>query len=1077
MAELVPAKVWTLELFRKSGEKVVFSLLHPDVTWVRTSATRMARHFASAFQKKVLEEGEYLQALSAVPTLQLEKDRLEVTLPKPRNPHLFPEIPVSFDIFVAQLPDESWLGFVPTLGVEAYAPTQEELPEHLKEIILLEFARHKRLRSAHAIAPLFWWDETAAEEHDVELEFYTLSELEDLQNRRKKRMIPEVATKLLRSKQSTFGMDKPLEQLSRVGRGRYYRSILLVGPSGCGKTALIEEWERTKHKHGLANTPIWETTAARLIQKLTDASGWQENLSKLCEELYHYDDILYITNFAQLFEVGRYVGNRVSMGEYLRDPVGRGQLVLLSECTEEEYAKIELDYPGVLPLFQVIRLNEPKGEDLTNIVQAKGSWYASKYNMEVTDDALVECVSLHQRFTPYSGFPGKPLRFLESMLIDAKHKRSDPRTIDRSYCVHHFCEQTGLPEFLVSPDVPMPTKECEGFFQQQLFGQDEAVQVVVDALISLKAGLARQGKPIVSMLFVGPTGVGKTELAKLLAEYLFSSRERMVRFDMSEFSDPYNVMRLTGENMTQEGLLTSVVREQPFCVLLFDELEKADPSFYDLLLQILGAGRLTDGKGRTTDFCSTVIIMTSNLGAGSLQRGSVGFSKGDVSQDHIKEHFEKAAQKEFRPELYNRIDRIVPFAALERNTMRSILTRELSLIREREGIRHREVTLDVAEEAQVFLGQQGYNPAYGARHLQRTIRDNMLVQLAEHLNQHIYEKPLNADVFHEDTTLQVRVQESKDVSHKARQVLGTSLTLVELANQITHGRREAQCFDSGPAMLELRSELDILERRKRRNEDEFWKNVAQGKWYSTCLDISHACTRSLEDVQQQENDVLVSLLGSHPPDPKSTGMFNEWRRAFQDLKVRLYTTLHPEENRSTLAIYGDHLYLEELLKVYQDLSEAKGYNLVPQALWMKAGLKTWRQGMPMEKGDDRVVGVVAGMEGDGVHLYLGDEGGRHVWTNEENQELDYVVTFAPISPASYKRPKDVHRKQFFESFKVRRTHAHRIFYDKRYDLRGSAKECISLLIKHLDQRFLKIVDQSVLGLEEDPSLTQQGGLA
>lgn len=1074
MAELVPAKIWTLEMLRDSGERVVFPLLYPNCTWVRISGTRLASHFARSFQKKVLEEGAYLDVLRKVPPLTLNKETLEFTFPSPKNPFLFPEFTTNIDVFITEIPEGPWLGFVPILGVEAYGPTHEELQQNLRDIILLEFARHKRLRSVHAIAPLMWWDEVTATEHDIELEFYTLSELDDLQNRRKKRMIPEVATKLLRSQQSTFGMQESLEQLSRVGRGRYYRSILLVGPSGSGKTALIEEWERIKHKHGMANTPIWETTAARLIQKLTDASGWQENLTKLCEELHHYDDILYVTNFAQLFEVGRYVGNRVSMGEYLRDPISRGQLVLLSECTEEEYAKIELDYPGVLPLFQVIRLTEPKDEKLEGIVKSKGSYYADNYNLNVSDEAYVECVSLHQRFTPYSGFPGKPLRFLESMLVDAKHQRSSPKQINRAYTVNYFCEQTGLPEFLVSPDIPMPTEECRSFFQKQLFGQDEAVQVVVDALVSLKAGLARQGKPIVSMLFVGPTGVGKTELSKLLAEYLFSSRDRMVRFDMSEFSDPYNVMRLTGENMAQDGLLTSVVREQPFCVLLFDELEKADPSFYDLLLQILGAGRLTDGRGRTTDFCSTVIVMTSNLGARSLQRGSMGFSSGETSQDYIKEHFEKAAQKEFRPELYNRIDRIVPFAALERNTMRFILSRELSLIREREGVRHREVRLNVDEDAQVMLGEQGYNPAYGARHLQRTIRDTMLVPLAQNLNQHTYDKPLDAKVVGEQDSLSVGVRESRDLAHKSTKVQGANMTLVELATCVTQGRRTAQQLDNGPAMLELRSELDILERRKRRDEDAFWKNVAQGNIYSTYLDISHNCTESTEQVQTLENDVLVSLLGSTPIAPESNASFLQWQEQFHSLKTRLYTTLKPEENRCTLAIYGTPSHIEDVLAIYTRMAKERDFTLVPQALWMKAGLKPWRDNMQKEKGGDRVVGVVLGMEGDGVFLFLSSEAGRHVWTDDENFEYDYIVSVQPISPASYKPPEGVHRQQFFDSFKVRRTYAHRTFSDKRYDMKGSMREFFTLVLQHLEKCFLEEIDTFVLGLEEE---ALQGGQA
>src|SRR6185436_19571465 len=205
--------------------------------------------------------------------------------------------------------------------------------------------------------------------------------------------------------------------------------------------------------------------------------------------------------------------------------------------------------------------------------------------------------------------------------------------------------------------VPLRLAETRDWFTGRVIGQPEAVNRALDLLATIKARLARPRKPLASFLFIGPTGVGKTEMAKELAEFLFGDAARLARFDLNEFSDPISVQRLIGgpASRDSEGLLTARVREQPFSVILLDEFEKADPAFFDLLLQILGDGRLTDAAGRVADFCNSVIVMTSNLGAQGFQRGSPGFhAEGRMTPD-AQEHFTGALQKFLRPEIFNRL--------------------------------------------------------------------------------------------------------------------------------------------------------------------------------------------------------------------------------------------------------------------------------------------------------------------------------------------------------------------------------------------------------------------------------------
>jgi ATP-dependent Clp protease ATP-binding subunit ClpC len=345
---------------------------------------------------------------------------------------------------------------------------------------------------------------------------------------------------------------------------------------------------------------------------------------------------------------------------------------------------------------------------------------------------------------PYRAFPGKAVRFLEQLVRDALPGQDHASgalehasiAIGRNDAIASFVRATGLPAFILSDELAMQVPEVRGYFEERLLGQPDAVDALVDLITVIKASLNDPHKPLGSFFFVGPTGVGKTESAKVLAEFLFGGRERMIRFDMSEYASADALPRLIGTawKADSEGELTRRVREQPFCVVLLDELEKAHREVFDALLGVLGEGRLTDASGRSADFRNAIIIMTSNLGAGRREMQAIGFGQsqadGVESDERLRAHFTKQAEQFFRPEFFNRIDRIVAFRPLTLDAMRLITRRELGKLLMREGIVRRNLLVEIDDSVIEQLLAQGFHPLYGARPLQREIERTVILPLA-----------------------------------------------------------------------------------------------------------------------------------------------------------------------------------------------------------------------------------------------------------------------------------------------------------------------------------------------------------
>jgi ATP-dependent Clp protease ATP-binding subunit ClpC len=444
------------------------------------------------------------------------------------------------------------------------------------------------------------------------------------------------------------------------------------------------------------------------------------------------DAIVYFDDLSDLFgDQSRGGGASVDLAEAMRPFLEEGRVRLAGEITPDALDLFESRNVGFFSALHRIQLEPTSAEIAKDVLRARIAFAArvepEKPNLAAS--AIDGLIDLAERYLPYQPFPGKVVRFFEQLRALSERDRDPsgaPTEISRDRVYEAFAVETGIPVFLLREDRALEKDAVIGFFQKRLIGQEDAVQRVVDTICVVKAGLQPTGKPLATFLFVGPTGVGKTELARTLASFLFGSPERMVRFDMSEYMDPFAAERLIRGTDRSEGLLTRKVRQQPFSVLLLDEIEKADPAVFDLLLQVAGEGRLTDARGKTAYFHNTIIIMTSNLGT-SERKTRIGIEAGKLGEE---EHYIGAVNRAFRPEFTNRIDRIVAFRELSKSEISKVADVAIARLKLRRGFLELGVELDLSDGALAALAEGGYSEQYGARALRRHLDDHLIGPVA-----------------------------------------------------------------------------------------------------------------------------------------------------------------------------------------------------------------------------------------------------------------------------------------------------------------------------------------------------------
>lgn len=564
--------------------------------------------------------------------------------------------------------------------------------------------------------------------------------------------------------QPAIGRDTEIFTVHQVLARKSKNNVMLVGEAGVGKTQIVEGLAvqmAQSDNNGMPRYRILELNLAALMAGTQYRGGFEEKVLKLLEELKESpDSVLFIDEVHLIMGSGSTEGGSIDFANLLKPVLARGEIRCIGATTIQEYRRFVEKDPAIERRFQMVRV-EPLSEAATyEVLKRLRPSLEKHHNVQVSQRAMAASIRLTQRFMPNLNLPDKAIDVLDQACarhrLTAIARRNNPDQFDSAvdpeapdkvtpHSVRKVISQiTAIPLDELTAEERRNLSDLDKRLKKSLIGQDDAVTKVVSTVKKSRAGLADPDRPDAVMLFLGPSGVGKTRLAKLLAENIFGSTSHLITFDMSEYVEEHSVSKLLGAppgyvGHDEEGRLTSAVRSAPFSIVLFDEIEKAHPRIFDIFLPIFDEGRLRDARGREVSFKNCIIIMTSNIGADLLTREG-GNDQRTALMDELRRHF--------RPEFINRIDDIVPFYPLLAEDVRSILRLEVEALRKR--LAGRRIGIRMYQRAYEYLGEKGYNTAYGARELRRVVDQYITTPIGEMMVEGHFDKGDMIDVLMND---------------------------------------------------------------------------------------------------------------------------------------------------------------------------------------------------------------------------------------------------------------------------------------------------------------------------------------
>jgi len=531
------------------------------------------------------------------------------------------------------------------------------------------------------------------------------------------------------------GRKKEIERLIQILSRRNKNNPLLVGESGVGKTAIAEGLAYLISNKNvpsiIENTTVYSLDIAALIAGTKYRGDFEKRLKNVLNFLSKEDNpILFIDEIHTIIGAGSASGGSLDVSNLLKPALGKGQIRCIGSTTFQEYRGIFNQNQALSRRFQKIDVTEPSYDECEEILNGIKDIYESYHDVKYTDESIKSAVELSSKYINDRFLPDKAIDVIDETgaLLNINRKNTKSIKVTKKHIEMTISKITKIPEESISVSDKKNLRNIEENLKRVIFGQDQAVETLSNAIKLSRVGLRDENKTIGSFLFTGPTGVGKTEISKQLAEIMGID---LVRFDMSEYMERHTVSRLIGAppgyvGFDQGGLLTEAIVKTPHCVLLLDEIEKAHPDIFNILLQVMDAGVLTDNNGRKSDFRNVILIMTTNIGAELLSKRNIGFSETSNETDAMN-----SLNKLFTPEFRNRLDETIQFNYLDKNIILSIVDK--FLVKLQAQLDKRNVEIVVSKKVVNWIAENGYHKEMGARPMERFISQNIKKPLVDKL--------------------------------------------------------------------------------------------------------------------------------------------------------------------------------------------------------------------------------------------------------------------------------------------------------------------------------------------------------